>query len=353
MRFTSLIIAVVLLAACDRFAQPESMLDEYNERLARVLDVEQAPSRLPPAPRLPQARERSRHVEPISISMIDFLGLYGCDVQFVVGERNSILGRVAHPLTRLDVERRFILAAETCAETLERESLVEQLVDAAAQKRQTLPEVAWNAVWANREIEHHFARSRGPLPVQPDLHQASLSARNAEQVYGLIGRLLDGDLEQNVLALDPVYQRWNNDPMAGQALMSAILVTTRLNDATRLIEQRLGERPLCPAGRPTSQSEILHNVFIAVFVGHIQPYLADVQRVRRQLMPPLLAMSQLHDTPPGETLASYFSNVLDDQSENGYWRAFDEAISDHTQAWQALLEQCDLAPARDPSASAR
>ena len=304
-----------------------------------------APSRIPSAPRFPQARERSRHVEPISISMLDFLGLYGCDVQFVVGERNSILGRVAHPLTRLDVERRFILAAETCAETLERESLVEQLEAAATQKRQTLPEVAWNAVWANREIERHFARSRGPLPIQPDLHQASLSARNAEQVSELIGRLLDGELEQNVLTLDPVYQRWSNDPMAGQALMSALLVTTRLNDATRLIEQRLDERPLCPAGRPNRQSEIMHNVFIAIFVGHVQPYLADVQRVRRQLMPPLLAMSQLHDTAPGGALESYFTMVLDDQSENGYWQAFDQAISDHTQAWQALLDQCGMAPA--------
>ena len=65
-------------------------------------------------------RERVHEIEPISIGMLDYFGLYGCELQYVVGKRNSSLGRVAHPLTRLDYERRFIIAAETCSETFER-----------------------------------------------------------------------------------------------------------------------------------------------------------------------------------------------------------------------------------------
>lgn len=345
MRALALTALILTLTGCDPFAQPETMLDEYNARLARVLDVDAELSPLPPAPRFPQSRDRLRDIEPISISMIDFLGLYGCDLQFVVGERNSILGRVAHPLTRLDYERRFIVAAEVCAATLERESLAERLIEAAEAKRQSLSDVAWNAVWSGREIEHHFARSRGPLPVNLDRLQTSQSAQNAMLVQHHLSDLLNGQLEQDLGALDAVYQRWTNDPMAGQALMSAILVTTRLNDASRLIEQRLDERPLCPSGRPNQQAEILRNLFVAIYAGEVQPYLSVVQRVRRELFPPLLALAQLDEQGPGEAFQHYVAMVLDADTEASYWQAFDQAIARHTQAWQSLLDQCGMTPA--------
>ncbi|QOC23953.1 DUF3080 family protein [Wenzhouxiangella sp. AB-CW3] len=318
------------------------MLDEYNERLSRVLDVDSELSPVPSAPRLPSARERVLDIDSISISMLDFLGLYGCEVQYVVGERNSTLGRVAHPLTVLDYDRRFIVAAEECAETIERKALGEQLVEAATLKRQSLADSAWNAVWGSREIENHFARSRGPLPVRPDLQQLGRSAENAGRVERSIHSLLDGNLEEDIPALDRVYQRWRNDPSAGQALRSAILVTTRLNDASDLIEQRLGDRPLCPSGRPNREAEIMQNMFSTVYAAEVQPYLADVQRVRRELLPPLLALATLENRSPGDSFEQYVATVLDDSSEHGYWQAFDQAIARHTSAWQDLLDQCGM-----------
>jgi hypothetical protein len=342
MRATVILVIATLVVGCDPFSRPESMFDEYNQRLARVLDVEPELTSVPTAPRFPSVRERVREIEPINISMLEFLGLYGCEVQYVVGERNSILGRVAHPLTRLEYERRFIITAEICAETIEREALAERLVEAAALKRETLADAAWNAVWGSREIENHFARSRGSLPVHLDRSQLSLSVQNANLLEHRIRSLLDGDLEQDIEGLDPVYQRWRSDPVAGQALRSAILVTTRLDDASRLIEQRLDERPLCRGGRPNRQAEIMHNMFGSVYAAEIQPYLAGVQRVRRDLLPPLLAMARLGDRSPGDIFEHYVTMVLDDSGELSHWQAFDQAIARHTEAWQALLDQCGM-----------
>ena len=345
MRALVIALIAILVSGCDPFSQPESMLDEYNERLARVLDVEPELSPVPSAPRLPSVRERVREIDSINISMLDFLGLYGCEVQYVVGERNSILGRVAHPLTRLDYERRFIIAAEECAETLEREVLAERLTDAATQKRQSLPDAAWNAIWGSREIENHFARSRGALPVRLERQQMSSTVDHASRMEWRVRALLDGDLEQDISsALDPVYQRWRNDAAAGQALRSAILVTTRLNDATRMIEQRLDDRPLCPGGRPNRQAEIMQNMFASVYAAEVQPYLASVQRVRQDLMPALLSLARLVETSPSESFERYVTTVLDDSSEEGYWQAFDQAIARHTGVWQALLDQCGMRP---------
>lgn len=344
MRILAIVFVAALLSGCDPFSQPESMFDEYNQRLARVLDVEPQTTPIPAAPAFPRLRDRVREIEPISLSMLDFLRLYGCELQFVVGERNSILGRVAHPLTRLDYERRFIIAADTCAETIEREALAKQLVEATAQKRASLPDAAWNAVWGSRDIENHFTRSRGALPVRLDRYRVSASVQSAVLLAHRIQALVEGELEHDLDALDAVYQRWHYDPMAGQALKSAILVTTRLEDASDLIEQRLGERPLCHDGRANRQAEIMRNMFSAVYAAEVQPYLADVQRVRRELLPPLLALARLRDSSPSDSFERYVLTVLDDSNENSHWQAFDQAIARHTRAWQRLLDQCGMRP---------
>lgn len=342
MRPIVIFLLAVWLAGCDPFARPESMLDEYNRRLARVLDVEPELTPVPAAPGLPRWRERVREIEPVSIGMLDFLGLYGCELQFVVGERNSSLGRVAHPLTRLDYERRFIIAAEACLDELERETLAERLREVSAQKRESLANAAWNAVWGAQEIEHHFTRARGPLPIGLNRDRLSVSVQNATRLEHRIRALLDGQLEHDLTTLDPVYQRWLNDPTAGQALRSAILVATRLDDAARLIEQRLGERPLCPAGRPNRQAEIMRNMLDSVYATEVQPYLANVQHVRRELLPPLLAMARLNRLAPSESFEQYVGMVLDQEDEPSLWQSFDQAIVRHTGAWQALLEQCGM-----------
>lgn len=344
MRSIVVVVLAVVIGGCDPFTQPESMLDEYNQRLARVLDVEIQLTAVPAAPAFPQTRERIREIDPISLSLLDFLRLYGCDLQFVVGERNSILGRVAHPLTRLDYERRFIIAAETCAETIDRESLAEQLVEATAQKRASLPDAVWNAIWGSREIESHFARSRGALPVRLSREQLSSNARNAAVLEHRVQGLLKGELDADLAELDAIYQRWRYDPLAGQALRSAVLVATRLNDASALIEQRLGDRPLCREGRPNRQAGIMGNILSSVYASEVQPYLADVQRVRRELLPPLLALATFVEPGPSQGFERYVSTVLDESSENNLWQAFDQAIARHTRAWQDLLDQCGMQP---------
>lgn len=344
MRSVLILFIAVFMVGCDPFTQPESMLQEYNRRLARVLDVEPQLTPVPAAPAFPQSRDRVRDIEPISLSLLDFLRLYGCDLQFVVGERNSILGRVAHPLTRLDYERRFIIAAEACAAILERESLAEQLTEAAVHKRATLPAAAWNAVWGSREIERHFARSRGAIPVHLPREQLSASAQNASLLEHRIGGLLNGQLDADLAEFDAIYQRWLYDPLAGQAMLSALLVTTRLNDASDLIEQRLDERPLCRDGRSNRQAEIMRKLFSAVYATEVQPYLANVQRVRRELLPPLLALARFTEPSPSENFERYVLTVLDESSQTNHWHDFDQAIARHTRAWQSLLDQCGMQP---------
>lgn len=337
-------LVALLVAACDPFSAPESMLDEYVTRLARVLDVDARFSPVPVAPEMPRRRQRLRDVPALNVSMLEFLSLYGCELQHVVAQRNSALGRVMHPVNTLDYEVRFIRAAEACVEEIERESLVARIEEVTALKRGTLPDVSWNAIWGSREIENLFTRSRGPVGVDHDPNLTSVVAQDLNALHAMVERILRGDLEVEVLALDPVYQRWQSRPLMGQAVHSALMLTARLNDAAALIEARLGDRPLCRKQMRTRQAEIMGNMFVSVYATHVQRYMAEVQRVRHNLLPPLQSLAAIGDPSASPAFAAYAEHVVFERGENSHWRALDRAVERHTRAWQELLKQCGMRP---------
>lgn len=343
-RLLVLSLAALLLAACDPFASPEGMFDEYVERTARVLEGDAQRSEVPTVEQLPRRRERVAEIAPLDVSMLDFLGLYGCELQHVVGERNSIMGRVMHPASVYDYELRFLRAAADCLGVIEDEALAGRVAAVAEAKRAQLVDAAWNAVWATSEIEDFLTRSRGPLAVAPD---RDMAATLAADLQALRAAVQIGSGEPPTLdfrSLDGVYQRWQSRPMAGQTLRAAALAATRLEDASRLIEARLGERPVCPRPdvRPRA-AENMRGMFVSVYVGEVQPYLAQIQRLRRELIEPLHGLATLGGGRR-EAVAGYAARVLGDTAEDSLWRRFDEAVARHTRAWQELLGQCGMRP---------
>ncbi len=345
-RIAGLLVALSagFVAACNPFSTPEGMLDEYVKRLARVLDVEAVRSPVPAAPELPRLRERVRPVPELTVGVVDFLGLYGCGLQHVVGERNSSLGRVMHPSSRLAYELRFLQAAEACVPLVTRAGLAERLEGMIEVKRASLPDVAWNAVWGSREIEDLLTRSKGPLRVAPDRVAIAAAAEDLQTLRAIVSRAAEGDLGVDVEALDVVYQRWLRQPLPGQLLRSAVLLTVRLNDAAELVEGRLGDRPLCYRSQRNRRADTLQSMFMAVFIGEVQPYLADVHRARREVLPPLQELAALGGPHGGALFAAYAEEALDESGASSRWSALDAATKRHTLAWQRLLEQCGMRP---------
>lgn len=346
-RLLVLSCAAALLAGCDPFASPEGLFEEYVERTSRVLDGEAVLTPVPTVEQLPRRRDRVREIAPLDVSMLDFLGLYGCELQHVIGERNSIMGRVMHPATVFDYEVRFLRAADECLGSIDNERLRARIAEVIETKRAQMPEAAWNAVWGTSEIEDFLTRSRGSLAVKPDRDMASTMAADLRALVDVVGRVQRGDLAVDVRALDGVYQRWQSRPLAGQTLRAAVLATTRLDDASRLIEARLGARPVCarPDLRPRA-AENMRGMFMSVYIGEVQPYLAEVQRARQELMPPLRELAAIGGGRV-EPVAHYARLTLGEQDEASLWRRFDLAVARHTRAWQDLLGQCGMRPGQD------
>jgi len=358
-------LLMVVLSACNPFSEARPMMDEYVERVARVLETEPELSAIDSPTHIPRRRDRVLTMPELELGMLDFLSLYGCELQFVVGEKNSVMGKVMQPLNRLRYELRFIRAAQDCIPETEDEDLVEVLNEAIASKRETLPIAIWNATWGVEEIETLFTLAKGYYPVQSEGNPVADLARDSDRMNQVVGALLTGNVEAYVLgakspgakspgkgALDEsslefagaVQQRWQAEYRAGQLINSAVLVTTRLNDATALLQQRIEQRPLCLKGKPNNQSEIVQSMFFSVYIEKIQPYMSDLRRARVELIEPLAMMAERQRAVMPPEFASWYRRHLSQVADDSLWLELDAAMAHHTQSWQALLEQCGMRP---------
>ncbi|WP_227715358.1 DUF3080 domain-containing protein [Marinobacter sp. 1-3A] len=334
---------ILLLAGCNPFSDARPMMDEYVERVGRVLDTEPELSEIPAANPIPRRRNRVLPMPELDLGMLDFLSLYGCELQYVVGEKNSVMGKVMQPLNRLRYEVRFIRAAGECLKTVEDEELQEVLEQAIASKRESLPIAIWNASWGVEEVETLFTLAKGEYPVGAEDLLSDL-ARDTRQLNKTVAALLDQNLEVDLSFWGKVHQRWQAEYRAGQLIKSSKLVVTRLDDATHLIQQRLDSRPLCFNGKPNGQSDIVQGMFFSIYIGKVQPYLADLRRARGDLIEPLIELAEMQAEVMPADFREWRRSALALEGVESVWANLDRAVESHTKAWQCLLEQCGLRP---------
>ncbi|MEC8429519.1 MAG: DUF3080 family protein, partial [Pseudomonadota bacterium] len=111
-------VAIFGLVSCGRQTHLESGFDEYAARLSRALDADvpvyQTVAGLPlDAPKI--------EIPRVKISLLEFLSLFGCELQHTIGERNSSLGRVAADSQRLLNTLKLVRQAPDCIERLGRD----------------------------------------------------------------------------------------------------------------------------------------------------------------------------------------------------------------------------------------
>ncbi len=333
-----------LLAGCNPFSDARPMMDEYVERVARVLETDPALSGIDAASQLPRRRDRVLTMPDLDMGMLDFLSLYGCQLQYVVGEKNSVMGRVMQPLNRLRYEIRFIEAARECLPEIEDETLSEELGEAIESKRESLPIAIWNATWGVEEVEKLFTLAKGDYPVSSEGNPISDLARDVGRLNATVSRLLSNDLSVSLDFAGAVQQRWQAEHRAGQLINSALLLTARLKDGTALLRQRIEGRPLCLDGKPNNQSDILQNMFFSVYIGKVQPYMSELARARTELIVPFEQLAKMQADVMPENFRTWYQRHLSQGSQPSLWRQLDVAMMNHTRAWQDLLEQCGLRP---------
>lgn len=344
-----------LLAACGR-SSPEAMLENYSDRVARVLE-EPINSHLQATPviaLLPPRRERLLPLTDLRQGLIDVLALRHCNLLGLIAQRNSSLGKVMLPSKQLVYEMRLLSQVRDCRAQLAQSSdadaeFKQQLDSIYSLKVRELPAVLWNAIYASREMESNFSMGDPPLPLRLDDNQSdgSEAALRSLQVLADLQTLIatpNWQLPAGLGQLEQHYQTLEANRFGSQWLKSVWLLSQTLEHTAQALDRRQQRASLCPQQRPTPKARILLNVFNKYYAGEVQPYMARVDRSGQRWK--ALHQQLLNNLPATPAMRDYQWHIFADTNPDSLWQGYIQARDHHTRSWQATLRHCNLMPGR-------
>ncbi len=345
--------ALVWLGGCTADS-PEAVLDDYLSRVENTLDVElPRGDRLENALPLPGKRHRRLPITDLRTGVLETLDFRLCHLLPLIAERNSSLGRVMKPSTRLRYELRFFDGLSGCylqdqAHPLKDEAFSALLARIYQTKADNLAHEVWNGIFTSESLEKNLSLSSPPLPLEGDTgHGDSVRALQALGAIQTQVRAFEPGqpffLPPGLDTLETRYETLYHSEYGSKLFKSLALLTHYLDHTAATIEAALERRPICFGG-PTERGRILKNVFSRYYAGRVQTYLSRVHRQGGPWIEQLRAMT--HDTGLvlSAPLQHYLRQMVGKNNEEGLWGGFQKALRHHTQAWQSVLKQCNLMP---------
>ncbi len=342
----------MLLQGCDQ-RPAESMLERYSNRVANSLNSDaelnlDIPLALPP---YPKRRERIQPVPDLRQGLIEVLNLRHCQLINLIAERNSSLGKVMPPSRQMVYEIRLLFRLGRCQQTLTQHDsdaeLLQQVDEIFLIKKANFEVALWNGIFTSEAIERNFSRSEPPLSLTDDdgfsqTRQALLMLNRIAALNSEINTPQTEWTEPDYLdQLEPHYQALSSLRYGSRWLRSLYLVTYTLNHTASVIEQKLGQRPLCFNKQATPKALIVKNVFNKYYAGELQPYMARIDREGREWLE-LNRRLLLNFKHIPDAMKDYQAQII--ASDAPLWLNYTTARDRHTKAWQRLLSQCNLMP---------
>lgn len=334
-----LTVAGAVLTGCSQSSA--GLYDDYMGRLTNVLAVPQPDWALPPLESPPRSRDLVVNIPDLRVTPLSYWNLRHCALFNLISERNSILGRVATPSTVWRYEARLMQAIETCLDHPETDDeQAEQLQAWRSEKQATWPAASWNGTLAAPEVRQLWRPSSdGWAPGQvPSI--ATLS-NDLITLAGWVDEWSEPSADRAFTVdsgqFSAVYQRLGQHNTGGEWRRSVKISISGLAAATEQVSQAIAQDALCPAGRRTRAAENAQNVLRLVFIGDIQPYIAELNRRGETLLADLSDLA----TAIGLTHPDWQAFYAGLQSDLDQLQA---TSREHAQQWQTLLERCDLTP---------
>jgi len=343
----------VLLAGCGR-STPEAMLDNYTERVARVLEepIDADLDGPTDIALLPPRRERLLPLTDLRQGLIEVLALRHCNLLGLIAQRNSSLGKVMPPSKQLVYEMRLLSQVRDCRTELAKQpdadpQLRQQLEDIHRIKARELPAVLWNAIYASSEMENNFSRGDPPLPLysEDNNKDGSKAALLGLQTLADLQTLIttpDWRAPAQLDDLEQHYQALEANRFGSQWLKSLWILTRTLEQTAQALERRELRASICPQQRPTPRAKILLNVFTQFYAGEVQPYMAHIDRSGQRWK--ALHQQLMTSLPATPAMLDYQWRTFADANPDSLWQRYIRARDHHTKSWQTTLRRCSLMP---------
>lgn len=351
-----LVCAVALiasvLAGCFESAW-HSGVDEYFERTNRILDVRSngVSWSLKQELRYPSRRSMRLPVPELSIGMLDFLRISECELQRLVGERNSALGKVMVDSQLVTYSLRFIELAEEClaAEAVP-DDLVQPLNNLVAQRRRAMPSYFWNALLAGPEFERLFSVSSREDPSDESQLPSTIEVALAQLTGFADATRAVGDIpvqeKVDPKGVEVPLQVLASTKHAGALLLMQSQLADNLIKHHELIERAWREDPVCRTNnqklwvKPVDKDALIY-VFHRYYIDEVQRKSVNLLRQSDRLVE---LISGLRSSVGG-------SSVIFDQYWQKNWigessapARLRRAITEQTRFWQEVLRACELSP---------
>ncbi|MEH6712820.1 MAG: DUF3080 family protein [Paraglaciecola polaris] len=308
------------------------VFNEYQQRMANVLDTPFEANSNDGTITLnyPPKRELVSAIEIPQIDVKQFFALNKCEVNVLIAQRNTPLGRTQLPSVRYLYERNMLSALAHCIQLMPEQRV--NLESWITQKRRILPLVWANLIQTSDEIINALGNNSDFI--------TSLSSSDIQQTQSALTYLLQlkqhpqvilvpAELEQHLQQLSKLHlpaKAWRT-----QALMTNELTTT----TTWLKQQNLLTK--CPDGQASQNILYLKNVFTLWFIEKIQPIAGQLNNVQYTLLPLYQSMSQQPELTP------QFRQFLAQHSQISF-SAYQQAIQEHVLFWQQLFKHCSISP---------
>ena len=259
---------------------PTPIFDDYENRLYRTLEIEvdDQNAQVTQAHFLkPRPEQWQLPLKSLDLGPLDFLALTGCELQIIVGKRNSSLGKLAKPSQQLVLDIEFLQRAPACLSHL-RESqadpdLIAKVEAAQTLKKSQLESRIFNAIFAGPEW-HQFWRSQDIPEGYPQAQTSDALISILDQLSQQVTLWLNGHYE-----VDSIYfENLLNELRAGDGgilLRAADLTETYFVKWARGIEQSPYFGGPCTRLK-RDRRDILRNVSARFFAQGVQQWLAPV-----------------------------------------------------------------------------
>lgn len=323
------------VAGCWPLGEGARQAEAYVSTLAEAFGVAPEQSAIPTVEPLPRSRNRRLKLPELDMGLVDFLSLYGCELQVVVGKRTSVLGRVAHPGTRMEYHLRFLAAVDACLPKISGESRVQALKQARQARSESLPLALWNGVWASDEMAHLASRSGGRLPTPVPEQQLTQLIEGLSTTASMLAGVEPGEVPPGLDTMTQRYRQWRKAPRFGQLLRSAEALQTRLGDATAILNRALGATEGCPVDG--SALALYRHHYLHGLVGRIR----RVRGYGRRMARALEALVRAPDAPVPAAMVPFRDRNLRTRHPGSLWHDLDGAVQRHAGAWNRVLARCD------------
>ncbi|WP_240222049.1 DUF3080 family protein [Rheinheimera hassiensis] len=323
------LLLISLIACSDN--NGTKALQNYQQRLKRVLDISQKDTALPDAAPLAAQRDLKQPLPDLRLDLTDAYATRRCSLDTLIGERNSSLGKVYSASKQLSYELRFLSQLQRCLEqSWDDTTLLNQLQQVYQQKQLSIDIAFNNMLLTDDTLRKELLGKREALPLKaaPGFSETWQALTELNQLQQFIAQqnwqaASQIDIEQQLQLL----YRYNFIGRLQYSLRTASHQLAQLNQLTEAV----APTALCPQQRDSEQLQILANIFSKYFVTEVQLYTSELSRYQQQLWP--LLQQLYHDTELNTPLTLRFETTYLDMRTK---------LSSHVKWWQALNRQCPL-----------